>query len=150
LTVEQDSPEQGLINMMRRIYTETVVEHVLSPRNFGNLPGADGYGTIATPDGDTVRFWLRVKDDLVTDASFWTNACAATIASLSMVTDLTRGKTPADALAISQQDVLEALGGLPEGNMHCAGLAVSVLREAVKDYLVMEREPWKRSYRKYA
>ncbi len=148
--MEQDGPEQGLIDMMRRIYTETVVEHVLNPRNIGNLPDADGYGTITTPDGDTVRVWLRVKDNLVTDASFWTNACAATIASLSMVTDLARGKTPADALAVGQQDVLDALGGLPEGNVHCAALAVSALREAVKDYLVMKREPWKRSYRKYA
>ena len=148
--MEQDGPEQGLIDIMRRIYTETVVEHVLSPRNFGNLPGADGYGSITTPAGDTVRVWLRVKDDLVTDASFWTNACAATIASLSMVTDLARGKTTADTLTVSQKDVLDALGGLPEGNVHCAALAVTVLREAVKDYLAMRREPWKRSYRKYA
>ena len=118
--MEQDGTEQGLIDMMRRIYTETVVEHVLNPRNIGNLPDADGYGTITTPDGDTVRVWLRVKDDLVTDASFWTNACAATIASLSMVTDLARGKTSADALAVGQQDVLDALGSLPEGNVHCA------------------------------
>lgn len=150
MAVEPGNSQKRLIEQMRSIYTDTVIEHVLNPYNFGSLPDADGYGSVTTPDGDTVRVWLKVRDNLVADTSFWTNACAATIASVSMTTDLARGKTPAHALATSQQGVVDALGGLPEGNVHCAALAVAALREAVKDYLAMKREPWKRRYRKYA
>ncbi len=147
--METDGSEPGLIEMMRGIYTDTVVDHVLNPRNYGGLSDADGCGTVITPDGDSIRVWLRVRNDHVTDASFWTDGCAASIASVSMATELARGKSPAGALGVSHQDVLDALGGLPAGNVHCTLLAVNALREAVKDYLAVKKEPWKRNYRRY-
>jgi len=140
---------------MRRVYTDTVVDHVLNPRNAvgmapgGSASGADGYGLVTTPEGDSIRMWLRVRDDRVVEASFWTDSCAATVASVSVITELARRKTVVEALGIGQQDVLDALGGLPEGNVHCSLLAVSALREAVRDYLAVRKEPWKRGYRRY-
>lgn len=149
MSAEVDGPEPSVVTALRGIYTDTVVDHVLNPRNVGSMPDADGLGRVTTPEGDSVRVWLRVKDDRVADASFWTDSCAATLASVSMATELVRGRTFAEALGIGQQDVLDALGGLPEGNVHCALLAVTALREAVKDCLAVKREPWKRNYRRY-
>jgi len=149
MATELDDNQKRALDEMRRIYTETVVDHALHPRNFGNLPDADGFASITTDGGDTIKMWLRVKNDQIVEAFFWTDACAVTIASLSMTTELIKGKTVTEALVISQQDVLEALGGLPEGNVHCALQAVGVLREALKDYNTIKKEPWKKTYRQY-
>ena len=149
MATEWDDTEKGARDEMRRFYTETVVDHALHPRNFGNLAGADGYASVTSDGGDTIKMWLRVKDDRITETSFWTDACAATIASISMVTELVTGSAVSEALFISQQEVLEALGGLPEGNVHCATQAVGVLKEAIRDYHSVKKEPWKKTYRQY-
>ena len=81
------------------------------------------------------------------DAFFWTDGCGPSIASGSMTTELTKGKSVSQAMKITQQDVLDALGGLPEDSVHCALLAANTLKEAVKDYLVSKKEPWKRAYK---
>ncbi len=134
---------------MRRFYSETVVDHALNPRNAGRLADADGFASVTTAGGDTMRLWLRVRDNRIFEATFWTDACAATIASLSVITGLVTGQTVTEALRIDQQDVLDALDGLPDGNVHCAQQAAHTLREAVRDYLAMLRHPWKKSYRQY-
>ena len=149
MSAEVNGPEPSVVTVLKGIYADTVVDHVLNPRGFGSMPHADGHGQVVTPEGDSIRVWLRIKDERVVDASFWTDACAATVASGSMVTELVKDRTPAEALGVSQQDVLDALGGLPEGNLHCALLAVNALRAAVRDYLAVKREPWKRNYRTY-
>ena len=77
-----------------------------------------------------------------------TDGCGATVACGSMITEMVKGRNVSQIQQINQGAVLSALGGLPEGNEHCALLAASTLKEAVKDYLVLKREPWKRAYRK--
>jgi len=149
MAIEMDETEKRARDEMQRFYTETVVDHALHPRNFGNLAAADGYASVTSDGGDTIKMWLRVKGDRITGASFWTDGCAATIASMSMVTELVKGSAVSEALFISQQEVLEALGGLPEGNVHCAVQAVGVLREAIRDYHTVKKEPWKKTYRQY-
>ena len=94
-----------------------------------------------------MEIWLKVGGDTISEAAFLTDGCAATIAAGSMVTQLTKGKSIPQALKINQSDILCALGGLPEGNKHCALLAADTLKEAVKDYLVFKKEPWKKAYR---
>jgi nitrogen fixation NifU-like protein len=143
-----DSQKQAL-DQMQGVYTETVIDHALHPRNFGNLSGADGFASFASAGADNIKMWLRVRGGRIMEAAFWTDGCAATIASLSMITELARGKTVTEAMTIGQQDVLEALGGLPEGNVHCALQAASVLKEALRDYRVIKKEPWKKTYRQY-
>ena len=149
MTTELGKARQRAAEEMRRFYSDTVVDHALNPRNAGRLADADGYASITTDGGDTMRMWLRVANDRVLQATFCTDACAATIASLSAVTDLVRGRTVVEALRIGQPAVLGALGGLPEGNMHCAQQAAHTLREAVRDYLALKRAPWKKGYRRY-
>ena len=149
MATELDDSQKRALNEMQGVYTETVIDHALHPRNFGGLPGADGFASVTSAGSDNIKMWLRVKDDRIMETSFWTDACAATIASLSMITELVRGKTVTEAMMIGQPDVLEALGGLPEGNVHCALQAASVLKEALWDYQVIKKEPWKKTYRQY-
>jgi nitrogen fixation NifU-like protein len=134
---------------MRKIYSETVVEHNLNPRNLGSFNDADGYAQITGPCGDTMEMWLKVDGNIIFKAGFTTDGCGTTIASGSMVTEMAKGKSLTEALRIGQQDVLDALGGLPEESEHCALLASNTLKAAIRDCLVMQKEPWKKSYRKH-
>jgi nitrogen fixation NifU-like protein len=140
--------EQTVMEDMKQIYSEKTIDHFLNPRNLGEIPGHDGLGRITGPCGDTMQIHLKVKDGKVANASFWTDGCGPSIASGSMVTELAKGKSVPEARKITQQDVLDALGGLPEENSHCALLAADTLREAVKDYLASSNESWKRVYRR--
>ena len=139
--------EKSIRDKMSPVYSEATIEHVLHPRNLGAMSKADGYGKITGPCGDTMEVWLRVANGVVTEATFLTDGCAATIASGNMVTELAKGKSIPQAVKVSQQDVLDGLGGLPADNQHCALLAANTLKEALKDYFVFKREPWKRAYR---
>lgn len=145
---ELDNLRERVATQMRSIYTEAVVDHALNPRNMGQIPTADGFARVTGSCGDTIQIWLTVKGDRIANATFLSDGCAATIASASMVTELVKGKSAPEALSINRQDVLDALGGLPEGNVHCALLAANTLRETVKDYLALRREPWKKAYRR--
>ena len=134
---------------MRKVYSETVVDHAMNPRNLGDMEDADAFAKVTGPCGDTMGIWLKVKNGTVADATFMTDGCGTSIASGSMVTENAKGKNIIQAQKISQQDVLEALGGLPEESKHCALLAANTLKEAIKDYLEFKNEPWKRAYKKH-
>ena len=144
-----DKFEELIKPEMRKIYSETVIEHSMNPRNVGDLENADGFARVTGPCCDTMEIWLKVKYGTITDASFMTDGCGTTIASGSMVTRLAKGKSAGEAQKIDQQDVLAALGGLPEESRHCALLAANTLKEAIKDYLALKKEPWKRNYQRY-
>ena len=134
---------------MKKVYSETVVEHSMNPRNVGDIEDAGGFAKVIGPCGDTMEIWLKVNSDTISDASFMTDGCGTTIASGSMVTEMAKGRTVFHAQKITQQDVLNALGGLPEESQHCALLAANTIKEAVKDYLITKKEPWKRAYKKH-
>jgi nitrogen fixation NifU-like protein len=129
-------------------YTEVVIDHAQNPRNVGSISDADGFASVTGPCGDTMDIWLKVRNGEIKQATFWTDGCGTTIAAGSMITEMVRGKTVANALGMTQQDVLDALGGLPEESVHCALLAANTLKGAAKDYLATKNEPWKRAYRK--
>jgi nitrogen fixation NifU-like protein len=139
--------EQSVMADMRKVYSEKTIDHFLNPRNLDEIPAPDGFGRITGPCGDTMEISLKVIDGRVMNASFWTDGCGPSIASGSMVTEMAKGKSVSDALKITQQDVLDALGGLPEESVHCALLAANTLKEAIKDYLSFKNEPWRRAYR---
>jgi len=149
MVLERQEHEELIESKMREAYSEEVVDHALHPRNLGNMKDADAFGRITGPCGDTMEIWLKVRGDKVTAASFATDGCAATISTGSIATEMVKGKTLGEVLGISQQDILDALNGLPEGNQHCALLAANTLKKAAKDYLAFRKEPWKRAYRKY-
>ena len=146
---EFDGLQELIMADARKIYSETTIDHAMNPRNVGDMNDADGFARVTGPCGDTMEIWLKVKNDAIIDATFMTDGCGTSIASGSMVTELTKGKNVREARTISQQDVLSALGGLPDESQHCALLAANTLKEAIRDYLAMKREPWKKAYRKY-
>jgi len=140
--------QELILGDARKVYSETVIDHAMNPRNLGNLEDADGFARVTGPCGDTMEIWLKVKDGTIAQAAFYTDGCGTSIASGSMVTQLARGKNISEAQRISEQDVITALGGLPDKSEHCALLASNTLKAAIRDYLTMKREPWKKAYRK--
>jgi len=133
---------------MRKVYSEMAIDHAMNPRNVGDMADADGFAKVTGPCGDTMEIWLKVNNGTITEATFMTDGCGTSIASGSMITEMAKEKNIIEARKISQQDVLSALGGLPEESQHCALLAANTLKEAIRDYLAMKKEPWKRAYRK--
>ena len=129
-------------------FSQVAVDHCLNPRNVGEYEQPDGCGLASRPCGDTLQFCLRVREGRIVDARFMTNGCAPTVACGSITTELVKGKIIAEALAITEDDILNALEGLPESEVHCAALAAATLRQSIRDYLSLQREPWKRRYRK--
>jgi nitrogen fixation NifU-like protein len=133
---------------LRRIYSETTIDHIMNPRNTGSIPNPDGFAEVHSGHDERLKIWLQVHNEIVTDSGFWTNGCAATIACASMSTELVKGKTIQDALAITPGNIAESLTHLPEGNFHCAELAARALKAALADCLSTQRQPWKKLYRK--
>lgn len=120
---------------MPELYSEKVMDHFLHPRNVGDIPDADGVGNVGNPVcGDIMKLYIKVKDGKIVDAKFKTFGCGAAIATSSMVTELVKGKSPEEALTISNQAVAEALGGLPPVKMHCSVLAEEALKSAIENY----------------
>ncbi|MGB8706405.1 MAG: iron-sulfur cluster assembly scaffold protein [Dehalococcoidia bacterium] len=145
---EFDELEKEIMETMRKIYSETVIDHAMNPRNAGKIPNPDGFGSTTSACGETMEIRFKAKDGKITDTAFWTNGCSTTVACGSVASELIKGEDVAQALATSQNDILEALGGLPEGNHHCALLAANAVKAAVLDYIAIRKEPWKKAYRK--
>jgi nitrogen fixation protein NifU and related proteins len=112
-----------------------VPDHAQNPRNHGSLKYYNGHARITGPCGDTMEFWISVKNDKIEQIGFTTTGCGTSHAAGSMTTCMAKRKTLVEAMDIEQKDVLDALGGLPRENEHCALLACNTLREACEDYL---------------
>jgi nitrogen fixation NifU-like protein len=141
-----DEFEELIKAKMRKIYSEAAIEHGMNPRNIGEIEGADGFGRVTGPCGDTMSIWIKVHDGRIADARFLTDGCGTTRASGSMTTEMAKGKSLAQAQRISQQDVLDGLGGLPEESEHCALLAANTLKEAINDCMNGKRAPEERDH----
>lgn len=139
--------QQQVIERARRQYSETVVEHWLRPRNPGPMENPDGHARIKGPCGDTMEIFIRVDGDTIVTASFTTDGCITSVVSGSMAVELATGRSVQQAIGISQQEILERLGGLPEVSQHCALLAANTLKAAIQDHLRTRSAPWKRLYR---
>ncbi|RME92854.1 MAG: iron-sulfur cluster assembly scaffold protein [Verrucomicrobia bacterium] len=121
-------------------YNDTVMDHFLNPRNAGPLPNANAVGRAGSGDcGDLVELSLRVEDDRVVEARFRAFGCVAAIAGASVTTELVRGRTVAEALALTNTDVVHALGGLPPRKVECSILAEEAIRAALGAYLERNR-----------
>ena len=123
------------------MYSEKVMDHFKKPRNMGEIPDADGIGSVGNPTcGDLMNIYIKVKDNVLIDVKFKTFGCGAAIATSSMITELAKGKTLEEALTITRGDVAENLDGLPKIKMHCSNLASDGLRAAIKDYRKKKEE----------
>ena len=117
------------------MYSDKVMDHFTNPRNVGDMKDADGVGEEGNPTcGDAMKIYIKVKDDRIVDAKFKTFGCGAAIAVSSMVTEMVKGKTLDEALALSKEAVANELGGLPPQKMHCSNLGADALKKAIENY----------------
>ena len=117
------------------LYTDTVMDHFMHPRNVGEIANPSGVGEVGNAKcGDIMKMYLDIENNVIKDVKFETFGCGSAIASSSMATEMIKGKTVEEALAITNKDVVDALGGLPAHKLHCSVLAEEAIKSAVKDY----------------
>ena len=128
------------------LYTDTVMDHFMHPRNVGEIADADGVGQVGNAKcGDIMKMYLKIKDGVIEDVKFETFGCGSAIASSSMATELIKGKTVDEALAVTNKQVVDALGGLPAYKLHCSVLAEESIKAAVKYYYDRNNIPYDHS-----
>ena len=112
----------------------------MCPQNAHSMPDADAEGDYGDPScGDYLTVYLKVKDNRIEEISYLVFGCCASIATSSMTSVLAKGKTLEEALNITEEDIVQALDGLPENKVHCSNLGVSALRNAIENYLNKNR-----------
>lgn len=118
-------------------YTETLIDHFTNPRNVGEMDDdeADGFALVGDPGcGDQMKLWIKVEDGKIADIRFKSFGCPGAIATSSMATELARGKRLEEALDLTDDEVIAALGGIPENKKHCSLLGINALHAAIADY----------------
>lgn len=116
-------------------YSEKVMDHFTNPRNVGELENANAVGEVGNMKcGDIMKMYMRIEDDIIKEVSFKTFGCGAAVATSSMATELVKGKTVKEALALTNSAVVEALEGLPPVKVHCSVLAEEAVKSALADY----------------
>ena len=117
------------------LYSDIVMDHFMHPRNVGEIENPDGVGQVGNAKcGDIMKMYLKIKDGVIEDVKFETFGCGSAIASSSMATEMIKGKTIDEALAVTNRQVVEALGGLPAHKLLCSVLAEESIKSAIKNY----------------
>jgi nitrogen fixation protein NifU and related proteins len=122
---------------MNESLEQRIREAMANPQNLGELPGADAVGTVGNSDcGEMLRLWVKFKDDkgkrVIDRATFQSFGCETAIAVASLATELIRGKTAEEALALQTEELAGELGPLPPMKIHCAQLVEGALRSALE------------------
>ena len=125
---------------VRKTYGEAAFQRWVRPLYMGSMEAPDGYGRVAGSCGDTMEVFLRFEKDRVTEAAFLTDGCLASIVCGSYAAELALGKDPDELTEITGERVLQAIGGLPEKETHCAFLAAETLQEALEQYVKEQRK----------
>ena len=117
------------------MYSDKLMDHFTEPRNTGEIEDADGVGRVSNAIcGDIIKVYIDVEEERIKDIKFKTLGCAAAIATSSMMTEMVKDRPLSEAQMITDEQVAEALDGLPEEKMHCSNLAAEGLRSAIEDY----------------
>ena len=119
------------------MYSPRVIEHFTHPRNVGEIADADGVGQVGDPQcGDFMKVWIKVEGNTLVDVKFKCQGCPSAIASGSMMTELAIGKNLDEAMELSDEDIADALGGLPPDKLHCSNLGADALHDAITDHIL--------------
>lgn len=126
--------------MNKDLYPKRIIQEFQNPKNYGKLKAYDGLGKVGNPVcGDVLWLYIKVGKnkrgkEIIKDISFQTFGCVAALATSSIITQLAKGKTIAQALKINKDKIIKSLGGLPPAKIHCSLLASDALIEAIYDY----------------
>jgi len=123
------------------VYNETLMDHFMHPRNIGEIENPDAMAEVGDPAcGDFIRVYIRVEGEKISVFKFLTQGCPGAISTSSIATELATGKTIEEALRLTDNDVIEAAGGIPARKAHCSLLAIRGLHQAIQNYLEKQRE----------
>jgi nitrogen fixation protein NifU and related proteins len=124
------------------VYNETMIDHFMHPRNVGEIENPDAMAVVGDPTcGDFIRVYIKVRDGKISDFKFLTMGCPGAISTSSIATELAMGKTLEEALKLTDNDVIEAAGGIPARKAHCSLLAIRGLHQAILNYQSPLRRP---------
>lgn len=123
----------------------------MCPQNVYSMPDADGKGSYGDPAcGDYLTIYIKVKKDIIEEISYLVFGCSAAIATSSMTSVIVRGKSLSEAMLLTENDIVQALEGLPESKQHCSNLGISALRNAIKDFKEKNRNEGKKDEDSYS
>lgn len=130
-----EKPEESSDEVGYLVYNETLIDHFMHPRNAGEIENPDAMAVVGDPTcGDFIRVYLKVEGGKVSAFKFLTQGCPGAISTSSIATELAIGKTLDEALKLTDNDVIEAAGGIPARKAHCSLLAIRALHEAILNY----------------
>ncbi len=120
---------------MSQMYSDKVMDHFANPRNVGELEDANAIGEVGNAKcGDIMKMYMKIENGVIEDVKFKTYGCGAAVATSSMATEMVKGKSVEEALALTNRAVADALDGLPPVKMHCSVLAEEAIKAALTDY----------------
>jgi nitrogen fixation NifU-like protein len=129
---------EELLELMRRCgYSEKVIEYFKNKVNMGRMENADWVSEHTGSCGDTLQIYLKINNGVIEDAKFLYVGCPGVGASASAITEIVKKKALEEAKEITEKDVLENLGGLPESKLDCAKLTVTAMRRTVAEYMAL-------------
>ncbi|MBM4272510.1 MAG: iron-sulfur cluster assembly scaffold protein [Deltaproteobacteria bacterium] len=128
-----------LMEEVKKVYTEKVLDYGMNRRNYGCMDKPDGYAKVTGPCGDTVEIFLRIRNGKIEDVRYTTDGCVPSHAAVSAATEMAKGKTLQGCLKVNQSSILEYLGGLPDESKHCALLAAITLHKALRNFVVQKK-----------
>ena len=131
-----DKLQEQIFDETRKVYGEEVFNRWQNPKFMGRMANASSVGRLTGSCGDRMEIYLRIKDDRIEEATFFTDGCGSSVACGSMVTELVTGKDLDDAAQIGGDTVLQALRALPEEEQHCAYLAAEALQAAIHEWML--------------
>ncbi len=121
------------------IFTNNFIDHFTKPRNVGEIENADGYAKVGDPAcGDFIQVWIKVENQIIADYKYKVFGCGGAIATTSVASELAIGKHLKQAIKLTDDDVIQTLGGIPENKAHCSLLGINGLRAAIADYLIKD------------
>ena len=117
------------------VYNQTLIDHFIRPRNTGEIENPDAKARVGDPNcGDYIEVFIKVNDGMISDFKFLVMGCPGAIATSSIATELAIGKTLDNALQLTDNDVIQAAGGIPASKAHCSLLAIRGLHQAILNY----------------